>query len=194
MRSTFYLLLGSSLLWLGCDQAAAPQSQPAAPPVSANAPARAVSAAPIAAAPAAPAPAATPPVAAPGHFGAPLSGAAALPAQAVLTDAAKYDDKDVKLTGQVSAACQRKGCWMTLGGGEPGEKRVRISFKDYGFFVPTDCTGKTAIVEGHFKVSTMSVAAAQHYADDAAKAGAPVKKVTAPQQEYSLVATGVELL
>lgn len=185
MRSTLTPVLGllaSSLLWLGCDQ---PVS--AATPPAAAAPA-------TAAAPAAPAKAATPPSNAPGQFGAALSAAKALPAQTVIADAAKYDDKDVKITGQVSAACQRKGCWMTIGGGEPGEKRVRVSFKDYGFFVPTDCTGKTAIVEGHFKVKTMSVAAAQHLAEDAAKAGAPVQKVTAPQQEYSLVATGVQLL
>mgnify|MGYP002136505041 CR=1 FL=1 len=118
----------------------------------------------------------------------------AVPAQTLLADPAKYDDKDIKLTGKVSAACQRKGCWMTVGTGEPGQPSVRISFKDYGFFVPTDSMGKTATVEGHFKLTTMSVAEAQHHADDAAKAGTVAQKVTAPQRTLSLVATGVELL
>jgi hypothetical protein len=112
----------------------------------------------------------------------------------VLSEPDKYDDKDVKLTGRVSAACQKKGCWMTIGSGEPGQPTVRVSFKDYGFFVPKDCMGKTAVVEGHFKVTTMSVAEAQHYANDAAKAGASPEKVAAPQKSLSLVATGVELL
>jgi hypothetical protein len=191
MRSTLYLFLGSSLLWLGCDRAAAPQNTPV-PSASPAAPAQAVSAAPIAA------PAASPTAAAagtkPGHFGAPLSAAPAIPAVAVLAEPAKYDDKDVKLTGTVSAACAKKGCWMTLGGDEPGAKKLRVTFKDYGFFVPTDSMGKTATVEGHLKVSTLSIAQAQHYADDAAKAGAPPKKITEPQHEVALVATGVELL
>lgn len=189
MRSSLYLFLGSSLLWLGCDQAvaASPKNAPAPASVAA-APAKAASAAPIAAAPPAAAPGK------PGVFGAPLSAAPAIPAAAVMADPKKYDDKDVKLTGTVSAACAKKGCWMTLGGAEPGGKRLRVSFKDYGFFVPTDCTGKTATVEGHLKVTTLTVAQAQHFADDAAKAGAPAKKITEPQHEVSLVATGVELL
>jgi hypothetical protein len=134
------------------------------------------------------------PVATAGHFGAALSAAPSVTAQAVLADPAKFDDKDIKLSGQVSAACQRKGCWMTVGTGEPGQPTVRVSFKDYGFFVPKDCMGKTATVEGHFKVTTMSVAEAQHYADDAAKAGSAAVKITAPQRTLALVATGVDLL
>lgn len=117
-----------------------------------------------------------------------------LAATAVLADSSKYDDKDLKLTGTVSGACQKKGCWMTLGSGEPGAQTIRVTFKDYGFFVPKDCLGKKAVVEGHFKVTTMSVAEAQHYAEDAAKEGAPVKKVTEPQKTYAMVATGVELM
>jgi hypothetical protein len=192
MRASFYagyVLFGSSLLGLGCDRVAAPPTSAPVPAVASPAPvapvalAQAKTAAPSAAA-----------AGKPGHFGAPLSDAPALTAQAVLAEPTKYDDKDVKLTGQVSAACAKKGCWMTLGGEEPGGKRLRVTFKDYGFFVPTDCTGKTATVEGHLKVTTLSIAQAQHYADDAAKAGAPAKKITEPQHEVALVATGVELL
>ncbi len=118
----------------------------------------------------------------------------AISAQAVLADPARYDGKDIKVSGRVNAACQNRGCWMTLGNGEPGQPTMRVSFKDYGFFVPKDCVGKTALVEGRFKVTTMSVAEAQHYADDAAKVGESPQKVTAPQRSLSLVATGVELL
>ena len=112
----------------------------------------------------------------------------------MLADPKQYDDKDIKLTGQVSGVCQHKGCWMTIGTGEPGTATVRVQFKDYGFFVPTDCIGKTAVVQGRFKMTTLSVAEAQHYADDAAKAGAAPKKITAPQATLALMATGVELL
>ncbi|HRI51095.1 MAG TPA: DUF4920 domain-containing protein, partial [Pseudomonadota bacterium] len=125
---------------------------------------------------------------------APLSAAPALTAQAVLADPKQYDDKDIKLTGQVSGVCQNKGCWMTIGTGEPGAASIRVRFKDYAFFVPRDCIGKTAVVEGRFKLTTLSVAEAQHYADDAAKAGAAPKKITAPQATLAMMATGVELL
>lgn len=194
MRNTFTLLCGVVLLSAACNKqpAAVPTSEPvavpsaAAPPaVAAVAPTHAAAAAPIEAQPAA---------AGTGKFGAPLSAAPTVAVSAVLADAKKYDDKDVKVTGTVSAACQKKGCWMTIGTGEAGAQTVRVSFKDYGFFVPKDCLGKKAVVEGHFKVSTMSVAEAQHYAEDAAKEGAPVKKVTEPQKTYALVATGVELM
>lgn len=221
MRTT--LVLSASLTFLalsgGCNRgepAAAPTAAaPASPSPSAPTPAavptpsaatattaaatpgptaaalpNAATAAPLAAAPAAGEPAAGTPA----KFGAPLSAAPALTAQAVLADPKQYDDKDIKLTGQVSGVCQNKGCWMTVGTGEPGAPAVRITFQGYGFFVPKDSMGKTATVEGRFKVTTLSVAQAQHYADDAAKEGAVAKKVTEPQKTLALVARGVELL
>lgn len=188
------LLLSSTLLLagslFGCDGKDAPKTT-AAPSFAVE------SLAPIAVAHAEPKSSAAPAnkgTATVARFGAPLSSATAILAQTLIADPMKYDDKDVKITGQVSAACQKKGCWMTIGSGEPGKPTVRISFKDYGFFVPTDCMGKTAVVEGHFKVTSLSAAEAQHYANDAAKPGSPVQKVTAPQRTLSLVATGVELL
>lgn len=159
---------------------------PAAPGSSAAALPSAATAAPLAAAPAA--------GGTPTRYGAPLSAAPAITVQAVLADPKQYDDKDIKLTGQVGGVCQNKGCWMTVGTGEPGAASIRVRFKDYAFFVPRDCIGKTAVVEGRFKLTTLSVAEAQHYADDAAKAGAAPKKITAPQATLAMMATGVELL
>lgn len=176
--------------------AACNRSAPEAPAAAAPAPASAPAAPAAAPAPTAPVPtAAAPTAAAPNHFGAALSAAPAVDCQTVLADAKKYDDKDVKLSGRVSGVCQNKGCWMKLTTNEPGAPSVRVTFKDYGFFVPRDSMGKTAVVEGRFKVKTLSVAEAQHYADDATKAGqAPAKKITEPQHEFSIVATGVEML
>lgn len=192
-RSTLFLGSLSLCLALACNKPAdtapsapAPSPAPAQPAIAAVAPTAAATSAPVVAAPATPGT---------GKFGAPLSAAGqVLAATAVLADAGKYDDKDLKLTGTVSGACQKKGCWMTLGGGEAGAQTIRVTFKDYGFFVPKDCLGKKAVVEGHFKVTTTSIAEAQHYAEDAAKEGAPVKKVTEAQKTYAIVATGVELI
>jgi hypothetical protein len=194
MRKTLALTLCSCVLplLLGCDRSETPSMVPAAaaaPNAAAVAPPHAAAAAPVTAA--APAAAGK---AAPTRFGAPLSAEPAISAKDLLADPKKYDGKDIKLTGQVSGVCQNKGCWMTIGTGEPGGTTVRVRFKDYAFFVPKDCMGKTAVVQGHFKLTTLSVAEAQHYADDAAKAGAAPTKVTAPQATLALMATGVELL
>jgi hypothetical protein len=200
MRKSVDLRLCATVLplVLGCnrDEPAAAAAAPAAVPSNAAAVAlpRAATAAPLIA-PAAPAaPEKAPAAAAPARFGAPVSAGPALTAQNLLADPKKFDDQDIKLTGQVSGVCQNKGCWMTIGTGEPGAATVRVRFKDYGFFVPKDCMGKTAVVQGHFKMTTLSVAEAQHYADDAARAGAAPARVSAPQASLSLMATGVELL
>ena len=141
-----------------------------------------------------PAPSATASLANVGKYGAPLSAAPTVLVKTVLAEPLKWNDKDVKLVGQVSGVCQKKGCWMTLAADQPADQSIRVSFKDYGFFVPKDCMGKTATVEGRFAVKTLSVAEAQHFADDAAKEGQAARKVTAPEHTLSLVATGVEIL
>lgn len=127
------------------------------------------------------------------RYGSPLSSKEAVAAATVLTDPVKYNDQEIKLTGQVGGVCQNKGCWMTIATGEPGGQSVRVTFKDYGFFVPKDSMGKQATVEGRFRVTMLSQEEAQHYADDAAKAGAKPQKIDGPQKTLALVATGVEL-
>jgi hypothetical protein len=194
MRPTIGPLLvfaiSAALSVMACNKPAAPAPTSAAP--RANRPS--LAAAPVPAASPAVAEPASPAVAGVGKYGAPLSAAAPLTAQAVLSEPLKWNDKDIKVTGKVSGVCQKKGCWMTLTTGEPEAQSVRISFKDYGFFVPKDCLGKTATVEGHFSVKTISVAEAQHFAEDAAKEGTAARKVTAPEHTLALVATGVEIL
>ena len=47
---------------------------------------------------------------------------------------------DMKIEGKVVDVCKKKGCWMTLetANGEP----MRVTFKDYAFFMPMDIVGK----------------------------------------------------
>jgi hypothetical protein len=85
------------------------------------------------------------------------------------------DGKNVLVEGVVRRACSQMGCWMELAPSEGGAG-VRVTFKDYGFFVPTDSAGATARVKGTIKV-----------ADEGASMTAGA------QREVRLVATGVEL-
>lgn len=96
----------------------------------------------------------------------------------------------VKVSGDVNAACQMKGCWMTMQLDEETEMRVR--FKDYGFFVPKDCSGKTAIVEGKAFYDTTSVEMLRHYAVDGGMSEEEAEKTyTEPEVAIAFEATGV---
>ena len=66
-----------------------------------------------------------------------------------------------------------------------GGDGMRVTFKDYGFFVPTDSAGAKARVAGTLKVSTLSAEEVAHLKSE----GAQVKS----GREVQLVASGVEL-
>ena len=105
------------------------------------------------------------------------------PLSAVL--AKPEDGKKVLVEGVVRRACSQMGCWMELAPPEGGPG-VRVTFKDYGFFVPTDSAGAQARVAGTLKVSTLTPDEVAHLRSE----GAQVKK---GGKEIQLEATGVEL-
>jgi len=127
-------------------------------------------------------------LAAAGRFGAPLGDSPKIALADLVKDAAAWSGKTVKTEGTVSSVCQEKGCWMIL---KSGEASVRVTFKDYGFFVPKDSAGATAVLEGVFKVKTVPEATARHYAQETP--GGKPDAIKGDQQELSLVASGVEL-
>jgi hypothetical protein len=96
-----------------------------------------------------------------------------------------------KISGEIEAVCQKKGCWMDIK--NPSGESVRITFKDYGFFMPKDASGKKAIMLGVAKVEETSVADLQEYAKDAGKSEAEVKAIAAPEKELVFEASGVIL-
>ena len=96
----------------------------------------------------------------------------------------------VKVEGTVEAVCQMKGCWMNmkLANGED----MRIRFKDYGFFVPKDASGKTAVIEGAAYYTTTSVEDLRHYAEDAGMSEEEAERtITEPKKSIEFEATGV---
>lgn len=96
------------------------------------------------------------------------------------------DSVRIKISGEIDEICQMKGCWMTLKS-EGGMDPVRVTFKDYGFFVPKDARNRKAILEGVAVRETLSPEKAQHYAEDA---GMPYDS-TKTYTEISFVADGV---
>lgn len=123
--------------------------------------------------------------------GEPLKGATAVKLADLLAKPQEHNGKTVLLEGQVRKACERKGCWMELATAKDAKgPGVRVTFKDYGFFVPLDSAGSQARVEGVVQVAELSEDRAKHYESE----GATVPRgADGKPREVQMVATGVEL-
>ena len=128
------------------------------------------------------------------QFGAGVKpGAAPLTLSQVMANPKQYVGKPVRLQAPVTAVCQAKGCWMHLGKQLPnGNPPVMVKFKDYGFFMPKDASGRTAVVEGQLAFKQETVAETKHYLEDAGK-HEEAKKVTEGRKILRFMASGVAL-
>ena len=119
-----------------------------------------------------------------------LTGAPAVTLAKLLEDPAPHQGQVRTVDGVVRQACSRKGCWMELAAADGKGPGVRVTFKDYAFFVPTDSAGLQARVEGVVGVEVLPEAQAKHYESEGAKiARGPDGKA----REVLLVASAVEL-
>ena len=126
------------------------------------------------------------------NFGETIDTQDAIKASQIITTLADQSSMQTKVKGTVQEVCQMKGCWMTMDLGN--EQSMRITFKDYGFFVPKNSSGKKAVIQGELKKETTSVATLKHYAKDAGKSQAEIDAITEPQTELVFVAEGVLFL
>lgn len=123
-------------------------------------------------------------------FGAPLSAGEALPLAKVLESPDQYAGKPVRVEGKVRSACTKKGCWMELASEDGKGPGCRVTFKDYGFFVPRDSAGATARLEGTIQVKTLAKREVDHLEAEGATFA---KADDGTAKEVRIVATGVEL-
>lgn len=119
------------------------------------------------------------------HYGAPITAKNPLSLQAAIKKLDTTASADVLIESKVDAVCVVKGCWMAL---TNAKDDVRVTFKDYGFFVPSSVIGKTVLVEGKLEKVVMSLEDTKHYVKDA---GGDPSTVTQPRTEYRIVASGV---
>ncbi len=122
-------------------------------------------------------------------YGEKITADGAIPAGSVAAKIKGHDSLAVKVTGAIVNVCQKKGCWMQVDIG--GGKSMRVTFKNYGFFVPKDISGKTVVLDGYAHSSTTSVAQLRHYAQDAGKSIAEIEKITEPEVNVVYEARGV---
>lgn len=124
-----------------------------------------------------------------GVYGEALSMTDTVTVDELLAGAADHDGQALRVTGTVEEVCPMKGCWMTFAA---GDETMRVTFQDYGFFMPKDIAGRTVTFEGTFAISEVSEADARHYLEDAGK-HEEAAAIHGPQQSFTFVATGVEL-
>ena len=86
-----------------------------------------------------------------------------LPLSEVLAAADRFVDGDVIVAARIGKVCQKKGCFFIA---RDGDAVVRVTFKDYGFFIPTDSGGKRAIFQGTLHREMVTESAAEHFTGD----------------------------
>jgi Domain of unknown function (DUF4920) len=125
-------------------------------------------------------------------FGDKLGTSELVPLSEAITNASQYTGRSIKVQGQVRRACSAKGCWMELAADKsPTSPSCRVTFKDYGFFVPTDSAGAEATIEGEIAVKRVKAGQVRHYEGEGATF--PIKHEDGSADEVRFVATGVEL-
>ena len=124
-----------------------------------------------------------------GAFGEELSAVEITDLEAMkstLDDAVEFNGK-IKV--KIEEVCQEKGCWFKTV--LPDGSELRVTFKDYGFFVPKNAAGYTAVIEGVALTKEVDVETLKHYAEDAGKSKEEIDQITEAGKEYSFVASGV---
>lgn len=105
---------------------------------------------------------------------------------------AKATTIDIIIKGTVEEVCQKKGCWVIMK--MPGGENMRVTFKDYAFFLPKDIQGKEIIIDGTAKVDSISVEQQQHYAEDAGQSKEEINKINKSKKTLDFVAKGVVII
>lgn len=126
-------------------------------------------------------------------------GAAFTPKKAITYDELRgkmtgQDSMAVVLTGTVVDVCQMKGCWMNIASNDSGVDPIMVRFKDYGFFMPKDISGRKVVMNGYAFREVTPVDELRHYAEDAGKSKEEIAAITQPKEEMKFLASGVILL
>ena len=101
-------------------------------------------------------------------FGAELSERDDTPLSTILGDPSTFDGQVVKTSGEISAVCQRMGCWMELR--DERQRAVRVPMAGHAFFLPRDVAGRRALVEGPLSVRPLGAAEREHLEGEGAAA------------------------
>ncbi len=125
-----------------------------------------------------------------GKYGAEITSEGMISVDDMVTQLSKSDSITVKVKGEITATCAMKGCWMNLV--MPNGEEMRVTFKDYAFFVPKEgMEGNEALIEGVVTRTVTDVETLKHYAQDAGKPQSIIDAITEAKEELAFEASGV---
>ena len=124
-----------------------------------------------------------------GIFGEAISEDGALSLAQMVSHLESNPEFEGKILGEIKDVCTKKGCWMTID--LPNGETMRVTFKDYGFFVPKNSHGFPVIIEGIATKTVTDVETLRHYAEDNGKSKEEVEAIIEPKLEYAFEAIGV---
>lgn len=90
--------------------------------------------------------------------------------------------------GNITAACQAKGCWMSM---DMDGNEMLVKFKDYGFFVPKNSANHEAIVSGWAYSDTITVSEQIEIAKDENATEEEIAQIVSPEVRLQFKANGV---
>ena len=126
-------------------------------------------------------------------FGELITEDEAIPYHQMVAQMQDADSMKVKVKGTVQSVCQAKGCWVNINDAQASQETF-VKFKDYGFFMPKDCSGREVVMEGYVYREVTSVDELRHYAEDEGKSKEEIEAITEPVEEMKFMASGVLLL
>ncbi len=72
------------------------------------------------------------------------------------------------------------------------DKEIRVTFKNYGFFVPQTILNKQIQAQGTLIAQILKVSEARLYAEDAGQSAEEIQSISQPVREFRFIATAVK--
>ena len=104
----------------------------------------------------------------------------------LVVDSSTHLTKPFQVEARIAKVCQKKGCFFIA---QQDQHILRVSFRDYGFFIPTDSSGKTVTLAGELVQKDLSPEQAAHFKADL-KSDTDMLK---PGVVYEIVADSVRI-
>ena len=104
----------------------------------------------------------------------------------LVDESSEHLDKAFQTEARIAKVCQKKGCFFIA---QQDQHILRVSFRDYGFFIPTDSSGKTVTLGGELIQKTMTPEQSSHFNQDL-KSDTNVLK---PGVVYEIVADSIRI-
>lgn len=125
----------------------------------------------------------------PGNYGAAVNESDITTTSQLVSEVMENGTFEGKISGEIKEICVKKGCWLTID--LPSGESMRVTFKDYGFFVPTTSNGFPIVLEGVATLTETDVETLRHFAEDQGKSKEEVAAITEPKKEITFEAVGV---